>query len=311
MLNDNLYNDKLDAFQMAWWNVCRPHITDNGSAYIWGNAMDLWRLWFVGGLGSSERLELRNEIVWDKKSIAGMASDGLTQYPLASERCLFFQIGRQFLGNVNTDDYPEEYEPIRSYMAEQAAAVELTPKDVKRITGAGMYSHWFTKSQFHFIGEKHYEKLQAAYPGFFLRDWRDLKGEWDRIKGVKAGIIGKKLAGVRSYFDNGHSIMRDVWEFDRVSGDERYGHATPKPVAMMERVMVSSLPAGGACLEPFLGTGSTLIGAEVTGRTCNGMELTPGYIDITVLRWQTFTGHEAILEATGETFEKVRKRRAT
>ncbi len=307
--NDNLYAEKLDAFQMAWWNACRPHVTDNGSAYIWGNAFDLWRLWFAGGLGNSERLELRNELVWDKKSIAGMKSDGLTQYPEASERCLFFQIGKQFLGNVNTEDYPEEYEPIRAYLAEQAAAVELTPKDVKRICGTGMYSHWFTKSQFHFIGQKHYNKLVAAYPGFFLRDWMDLKREWDRIKGVKAGIIGKKLSGVRSYFDNGHAIMRDVWEFERVVGDERFGHATPKPVAMMERIMLSTLPAGGACIEPFIGTGSTLIGAEATGRVCYGLELTPGYVDTTVTRWQNYTGQQAVLEATGETFEQVRKAR--
>ena len=47
--NDNLYDDKLDAFQMDWWRAFRPHIEDNASAYIWGNAEGLWRLWFIGG----------------------------------------------------------------------------------------------------------------------------------------------------------------------------------------------------------------------------------------------------------------------
>ena len=48
--NDNLYGEKLDAFQMAWWSVARAHLEDNASVYIWGNAEDLWRLWYVGGL---------------------------------------------------------------------------------------------------------------------------------------------------------------------------------------------------------------------------------------------------------------------
>jgi hypothetical protein len=55
--NDNLYAEKLDAFQMEWWKAVRPHVEDNGSAYIWGNAPDLWRLWYVGGLNDSERLD--------------------------------------------------------------------------------------------------------------------------------------------------------------------------------------------------------------------------------------------------------------
>jgi DNA modification methylase len=62
--NDNLYRENLDAFQMQWWKACRSAIEDNGSAYIWGNAEDLWRLWYVGGLKASERLTFRNEIVW-------------------------------------------------------------------------------------------------------------------------------------------------------------------------------------------------------------------------------------------------------
>jgi len=69
--NDNLYSAKLDAFQMDWWAGFRPFIEDNASAYIWGNAPDLWRLWYSGGLGSSEKIEMRNEIVWDKKNIPG------------------------------------------------------------------------------------------------------------------------------------------------------------------------------------------------------------------------------------------------
>lgn len=288
--NDNLYREKLDQFQMSWWRACRSHLVDNGSAYIWGNAPDLWRLWYCGGLAASERLELRNEIVWDKKNIPGMASPDLTQYPEATERCLFFQVGQQFLGNVNADDFPASWEPTRAYMAGEAEAAGIKPGDIKRVCGVSMFSHWFTRSQFTLMPSGHYEKLRAAYPGRFPRAWAELKTEWDRVKGA------------RSYFDNAHASMRDVWEFSRVTGDERHDHATPKPVAMMERVMRSSLPDGGLCLEPFGGSGSTLMGAETTGRCCYTIELQPVYVDVIIRRWQTYTGQRATHAVTGEPF---------
>jgi DNA modification methylase len=264
VLNDNLYNDDLDDFQMEWWATFRPFLEDNASAYIWGNAPELWRLWYKAGLGSSELMELRNQIVWDKKAIPGMASPDLTQFPIASEHCLFFALGQQFRGNVNQDGYPPEWDSVRLYLADEAAAAKITPQDIKDVCGVQMFSHWFTTSQFNLIPDKHYVTLQATYPGRFLRPWRQLKVAWDKVKSIPT----QKIQEARSYFDNAHDVMRDVWEFSRVTGEERHGHATPKPVAMMERVMKSSLPKNGLCLEPFGGSGSTLMGAEKTGRRC-------------------------------------------
>lgn len=303
--NDNLYDENLDKFQMSWWAEFRTFLTENASAYIWGNAPGLWRLWYRGGLGDSERLELRNQIVWDKKNIPGMKSDLKTQYPIASEHCLFFQIGQQFRGNINIEDFPESWEPLLAYMKVQAKNAGMAAGDVKRICGVSMYGHWFTRSQFNLIPEKHYRALTDAFPGNFTRPWRDLKTEWDRVKGGPTS----EIQGARSYFDNAHDIMRDVWEFPRVIGDERQGHATPKPVAMMERCIKSSIPAGGLCVEPFGGSGSTLIGAEKTGRTCYTMELQEKYVDVIITRWQSFTGRQATLEATGQTFDQVRQQR--
>ena len=289
--NDNIYEEDLDKFQMEWWATFRTFLADKASGYIWGNAPDLWRLWYRGGLCDSEHMELRNQIVWDKKNIPGMKSDLLTQYPIASEHCLFFQIGDQFLGNVNVDDFPEKWETLRAYLEGQAKAAGMKSADVKRVCGCGMYGHWFTKSQFTLIPENHYQLLAKEYPDHFSRPWRELKNEWDCVN-----------THDRSYFDNGHDVMKDVWEFPRVTGAERHGHATPKPVAMMERVMKSSLPNGGLCLEPFGGSGSTLIGAEKTGRICYSMELQPKYVDVIVKRWQEFTGKTATLESTGQPF---------
>ena len=130
-----------------------------------------------------------------------------------------------------------------------------------------MYGHWFSTSQFTLIPEKHYQTLQQAFPAHFDQPWHEIKTEWDQTRGTRSRLNAEFSKG-RSYFDNGHDIMRDVWEFDRVVGDERHDHATPKPVAMMQRVMKSSLPLGGLCVEPFGGSGATLweplrVGASV------------------------------------------------
>lgn len=313
--NDNLYGEKLDAFQLEWWKACRAHVTDNASAYIWGNAADLWRLWYRAGLGELEPLTFRNEIVWDKQSIAGMKSEDLTQYPEASERCLFFQLGRHvLLINQTKDDYWEGWEPLRTWLCEQRDAAQLGPQDVKRICGNHMYGHWFGKSQWAFINRENYEKLAAAAGGkAFARPYDELLAEYRKIADVFNGDIkGPREAehqAVRPYFDNAHDVMRDVWTFGRVKTEERFDHPTPKPVAMMERVMRSSLREGGLCLEPFAGTGSTLIGAQRARRRCYAMELDPIWVDVTIRRWQAMTGKDALLAGTRETFARVENAR--
>jgi hypothetical protein len=277
--------------------VFRAHLADQASVYIWGNAPELWRLWY-GHLAPSEHLELKNEIVWHKGNAIGMASDLELSFPTATERCLYFAVGKQFLGNINTDDFPPKWEPLRGYLAAEAEAAGLTAARLRELCGVGMFSHWFSRSQFTLIPAKHYATLQAAFPAQFRRPWSDLKAEWVTVNGIKAD----RHASMRCYFDNAHDAMCDVWQYGRVVGDERHGHATPKPVDMMARVMKTSLPSGGLCFEPFAGSGSTLMGAERTGRRCYTMELNPAYVDVVVRRWQDHTGKVATHADTGRLF---------
>jgi DNA modification methylase len=55
-----------------------------------------------------------------------------------------------------------------------------------------------------------------------------------------------------------------------------------------------------------MGSGTTLIAAETAGRVCYGIELNPAYIDVAVQRWEKFTGKEAVLEGSGETFDTLK-----
>lgn len=84
--------------------------------------------------------------------------------------------------------------------------------------------------------------------------------------------------------------MTDVWEFPRVVGDERFGHATPKPVAMVAREILSSSREGDWVGVPFGGTGPEIIAGEQYGRRCAIIEMDPGYCDLIVGRWEAFTG---------------------
>ena len=83
------------------------------------------------------------------------------------------------------------------------------------------------------------------------------------------------------------------------------GHGTQKPVECMKRPIENNSSPGQAIYEPFSGSGTTIIAAEMTGRHCYAMELSPEYVDVAVKRWQDFTGQKAILESTGRTFEDM------
>ena len=80
-------------------------------------------------------------------------------------------------------------------------------------------------------------------------------------------------------------------------------HPTVKPVALVADAILDCTARGAIVLDPFLGSGTTLIAAERVGRRCYGLELDPLYVDTIVRRWQTLTGDEAQHATSGETFD--------
>lgn len=86
-------------------------------------------------------------------------------------------------------------------------------------------------------------------------------------------------------------------------------HPTAKPVAMIADAMRDATKRGEIVLDCFLGSGSSLMAADETGRICCGIELEPRYVDVAVRRWQNATGREAVLLSTGEPFNAFAERR--
>lgn len=97
----------------------------------------------------------------------------------------------------------------------------------------------------------------------------------------------------------GRRDLDDVWEVPRPKRSKE--HPTMKPVDLVARALVNSSSPGQLVLEPFSGSGSTLIACEKTGRRCRAVELEPRYIDVAVRRWEEFTGKKAERIAATET----------
>jgi DNA modification methylase len=87
-------------------------------------------------------------------------------------------------------------------------------------------------------------------------------------------------------------------------------HPTVKPVALIADAIRDVSMRGEVVLDTFLGSGSTLMAAEETGRVCCGVELDPLYVDVAVRRWEQATRRDATLLESGETFAELSERRA-
>jgi DNA modification methylase len=100
-----------------------------------------------------------------------------------------------------------------------------------------------------------------------------------------------------------------LWTIPSGGQDIETVHGTQKPVECMRRPMLNNSKSDDVVYEPFLGSGTTLIAAEATGRICLALELDPLYVDVAVRRWQAFAGKQATLQTDGRTFDAVAAQR--
>jgi DNA modification methylase len=107
----------------------------------------------------------------------------------------------------------------------------------------------------------------------------------------------------------GDRSQNTLWQIDKPMKSET-GHSTQKPVECMRRPIENNSSPGQAVYEPFSGSGTTIIAAEMTGRGCHAIEITPAYVDVAVKRWQEFTGRRAVLDGDGRKFDTVAAERA-
>jgi DNA modification methylase len=85
-----------------------------------------------------------------------------------------------------------------------------------------------------------------------------------------------------------------LFHFDKPARSEE--HPTMKPVALIAAMIANSTAPDDVILDPFIGSGSTLLAAEQLGRRCYGIDIEPKYCAATITRWQNLTGEKAVLQ---------------
>ncbi len=108
---------------------------------------------------------------------------------------------------------------------------------------------------------------------------------------------------------SGDRKQTTLWQIPSRAQDADTVHGTQKPVECMRRPIENNSSPGQAVYEPFSGSGTTIVAAEMTGRACHAIELSPAYVDVAVLRWQAFTGHQALLESDGRSYADIQAER--
>ena len=149
------------------------------------------------------------------------------------------------------------------------------------------------------------------------RAWQDAGGKWsstiiwakntfalgraDYHQQFEAMLYGWKV-GSQHYWCGARN-QGNVWHFDKPARNDL--HPTMKPVALVERAIGNSSKHRDTVLDPFGGSGTTMIAAERTGRRAVLLEIDPAYVDVIVRRWQDITGEVAVLDGEDRTFDDV------
>jgi hypothetical protein len=186
--------------------------------------------------------------------------------------------------------------------------------------------------------------IEHSKPGsvhFICMDWRhigEIMSAGDATYGPPLNVCvwAKSNAGMGSFYRSQHEFVfvfrngreqhrnniqlgrygrnrSNVWNYPSVNTISRNGeegnllaiHPTVKPVPLIADALLDCSAPGEIVCDPFLGSGSTLLAAERTGRVCRGIEIDPRYVDAAIRRWQRHTGASAVHVSTGKLFDEL------
>lgn len=239
----------------------------------------------------------------DWRNQAGRALDGSTQRLNTGKVPDRKPLGARAVGKVLNDD-----------CADWREAWALFPGSVAYVWHAGLHAPAVMESlaecKFNVraqiiwvktrpvISRGHYNFQHEA--AFYVQK-AGKKDGWRFSHEHEVSVYAVKMGATADW--NGGFKQSSVWFIEHLKSDT--GHGTQKPVECMRRPIVNNSSPGQAIYDPFLGSGTTIIAAEMEGRHCLGLELDPGYVDVIVKRWQEFVGKDATLEGDGRTFNEV------
>jgi len=178
-------------------------------------------------------------------------------------------------------------------------------------------------------GAIHYISMDWRHIDILISAGREIYGDmvnlivWNKLSPAQGSfyrsqheLIGVFRVGKKSHQNNvelgkyGRN-RSNVWTYSGVNSfgagrdDLLAMHPTVKPVALIADAMRDCTSKGDLVLDPFLGSGTTVMAAEKIGRRCCGLEFEPAFVDVAIRRWQTYTRADAILEGDGRTFDQI------
>jgi DNA modification methylase len=141
-----------------------------------------------------------------------------------------------------------------------------------------------------------------AGQGSFYRSQHELIGVFVVAGGthrnnIELGRFGRNRSNVWTY--------PGINSFGQGRMEALQSHPTVKPTAMIADALLDCTVRGDAVLDPFAGSGSTVLAAEKVGRKAYAIEFEPRYVDVTVMRWQEATKRDATLDGDGRTFSEI------
>jgi DNA modification methylase len=175
---------------------------------------------------------------------------------------------------------------------------------------------------------RHMRELLAASRGVFtefknLCVWNKSQGSNGSFYRSKHELVFVFKVGTAQHINNfglgGDGRYRtNVWDYAGANGfssqsrnDDLAMHPTVKPVAMVKDAILDCSNRGDLVLDCYAGSGTTLVAAHKAGRIARLIEYDPLYCDVIIRRFEKLTGHQAVLVATGESFEDVEELRGS
>ena len=221
--------------------------------------------------------------IWKKQ---GANFNGVNPYHLVSMKPV--QEYEWILGYAKTD-YEKDYAPIQLFLKNEFDKSGISKETLAEITGAKhMYGHWFTPHQWAMIDEINYAKIQkyCIKNGIkaFEENYEKIRRRYDDLNIYQKTLTPEERSEWGQWA---------IWEIPTVH--TRDGHPAAFPVELPARLIKMHTREGDNVIEPFCGSGTTIIACEQLNRNCFGMEFDPKYVDVIIARWEQFTGQKAIL----------------
>lgn len=271
---DNQWNSEAEF--LAWCEQVlvefRRVLKPNGSLYWFAGPYMAAKLELLIG----QHYKVLNHIVWVKKSGRhnGCNKERLRQYFPQTERIIFAEpmSADQAAQQAHHQVAKSLYQPLVDYFNNARKLVGFSIKECVDVCGSSTASHYFSRSQFHFPSEQHFQKLMAAFG--MEANYTNTRGEYEAMR-QRYGSLKQQYQDLRRPFSVTKEVpFTDVWHFDPV---KHYPgkHPCEKPLALLEHIIATSSRPGQVVLDAFMGSGSTGDAATALEREFIGIERDP------------------------------------